>query len=61
MMYIGAYTHSKGLQAVREEVSAFIERRDGYPCDPEDIFLSDGTFTLVCTLVGPCDHCVCQR
>lgn len=47
MISIGAYTHSKGLQAVRDEVTAFIERRDGYPCDSEDIFLSDGiTITL---------------
>jgi aspartate/methionine/tyrosine aminotransferase len=44
---IGAYTHSKGLPVVREEVAAFIQARDGYPVDPEDIFLSDGASSAI--------------
>jgi len=39
---LGAYTHSKGVPAIRETVAAFIEERDGYPCDPENLFLTNG-------------------
>jgi len=42
---LGAYSHSKGVKAFREDVSAFIENRDGLKkgaIDPEDIFLTTG-------------------
>jgi len=39
---MGAYTESKGLASVRREVAAFLERRDGYPADTENIFLTNG-------------------
>lgn len=39
---IGAYTHSQGLLLFREKVANFIERRDGYPANPDHIFLTDG-------------------
>lgn len=32
---IGAYTDSRGSAGVRKEVADFIERRDGYPSNPE--------------------------
>eukprot|EP01105_Mastigella_eilhardi_P020345 TRINITY_DN483_c0_g1_i13.p2 TRINITY_DN483_c0_g1~~TRINITY_DN483_c0_g1_i13.p2 ORF type:complete len:486 (-),score=165.94 TRINITY_DN483_c0_g1_i13:1888-3345(-) len=38
----GAYSHSKGLQVVREDVCKFIGARDDVPCDPESVFLTDG-------------------
>ena len=38
----GAYTESKGLAVFRKEIAAFIEERDGYPADFEDIFMTDG-------------------
>jgi len=38
----GAYSHSKGISAFRDNVARFIERRDGYPADPEQIFLCAG-------------------
>jgi alanine transaminase len=38
----GAYSTSQGVHIVREEVAKFIEARDGYPADPENIFLTDG-------------------
>ncbi|KAI5068491.1 hypothetical protein GOP47_0016836 [Adiantum capillus-veneris] len=38
----GAYSHSKGVKALRATIAEGIERRDGYPSDPEDIFLTDG-------------------
>lgn len=39
---LGAYTHSKGFASIREEVAAFIQKRDGFPSDPEHIFLTNG-------------------
>lgn len=39
---IGAYSHSKGLQFVREDIARFILGRDGYPANPEHIFITDG-------------------
>jgi aspartate/methionine/tyrosine aminotransferase len=39
---LGAYTESKGYRFVREAIAAFIRERDGYPADPEAIYLSDG-------------------
>lgn len=39
---LGAYSDSRGLPGVRKEIAEFIGRRDGYPSDPELIFLTDG-------------------
>ncbi|KAJ8758949.1 hypothetical protein K2173_003187 [Erythroxylum novogranatense] len=39
---LGAYSDSRGLPGIRKEVAEFIRRRDGYPSDPELIFLTDG-------------------
>lgn len=39
---VGAYTESQGILSIREEVSRFLEKRDGYPSDPNDIFLTNG-------------------
>jgi alanine transaminase len=39
---IGAYSHSKGISHIRENVAKFIEERDGYSVDPEHIFLTQG-------------------
>merc|ERR1719169_313826 len=39
---VGAYTNSMGFPVVREEVARFIAQRDGYPSDPERIFITDG-------------------
>lgn len=39
---LGAYTESKGLDVVRQQVAEFIERRDGYACDADDVYLTDG-------------------
>ncbi|KAE9055362.1 hypothetical protein PF010_g32181, partial [Phytophthora fragariae] len=43
----GAYGHSKGSACVREEVARFLQRRDNYPADPEDIYLTDGASPAV--------------
>ncbi|KAK1403274.1 Alanine transaminase [Heracleum sosnowskyi] len=39
---LGAYSDSRGLPGIRKEVAEFIEKRDGYPSDPELIYLTDG-------------------
>ncbi|KAK3041846.1 hypothetical protein RJ639_000362 [Escallonia herrerae] len=39
---LGAYSDSRGIPGVRKEVAEFIQRRDGYPTDPELIYLTDG-------------------
>ncbi|TPX57036.1 hypothetical protein SpCBS45565_g08290 [Spizellomyces sp. 'palustris'] len=39
---VGAYSHSQGIPLVRKNVAKFIEERDGYPSDPNDIFLTAG-------------------
>ena len=38
----GAYTESQGIPAVRADVAAFLEQRDGYKADPANIFLTNG-------------------
>lgn len=38
----GAYTHSQGIPLIRQRVAEFIEKRDGYPADPNAIFLTAG-------------------
>jgi len=49
---IGAYSHSKGVPLIRKNVARFIEARDGYPCDPEDIFLTGGASAGVSLLLN---------
>ena len=39
---LGAYSDSRGLPGIRKEVAESIEMRDGYPSDPNLIFLTDG-------------------
>ncbi|TFY54697.1 hypothetical protein EVJ58_g8705 [Rhodofomes roseus] len=54
---VGAYSHSKGIPLIRKHVAQFISERDGYPSDPEDIFLtagaSAGVALLLNTLITP--------
>ncbi|TPX39958.1 hypothetical protein SeMB42_g06172 [Synchytrium endobioticum] len=39
---VGAYTHSQGIAAIRKDVARFIEDRDGYPANPDHIYLTAG-------------------
>lgn len=60
----GAYTHSKGLSFIRDEVAAFIADRDGHKTDPENIFITDGASSgvkmLLQTLISsPTDGVMC--
>jgi aspartate/methionine/tyrosine aminotransferase len=43
----GAYTETKGIAFIREQVANFILERDGYPASPEDIFLTNGASPAV--------------
>lgn len=54
---VGAYSASVGVEVIRQDVSKFIEKRDGgIPCDPNDIFLctgaSDGVVAMLKLLVS---------
>ena len=44
---VGAYTDSRGAAGVRKEVADFIAKRDGYPSNPDNIFLTDGASVSV--------------
>ncbi|CAA3012441.1 alanine aminotransferase 2-like [Olea europaea subsp. europaea] len=43
----GAYSHSQGIKGLRDTIASGIEARDGYPADPNDIFLTDGASPAV--------------
>jgi len=49
---VGAYSASKGASGIRRSVANFIEKRDGFPADPENIFLSAGASGGVSTLMN---------
>ena len=38
----GAYSTTNGTPKVCQDVAKYIENRDGYPCDPKNIFLTNG-------------------
>eukprot|EP01133_Synstelium_polycarpum_P018946 gene18946-22673_t len=43
----GAYSGSQGVSHVLKNVASFIEQRDGFAADPNDIFLTDGASVAV--------------
>lgn len=51
----GAYSHSKGVKALRDDVAHFITERDGIATDPDDIFLTNGAsaaiMMILCALI----------
>ncbi|CDK25362.1 unnamed protein product [Kuraishia capsulata CBS 1993] len=49
---VGAYSHSQGIPYVREQVAKFIQKRDGYESDANEIFLTSGASTAVSYLVS---------
>lgn len=38
----------QGIQGLRDTIAAGIEERDGFPVNPNDIFLTDGASPAVC-------------
>lgn len=49
---VGAYSHSQGVPLIRKNVAKFIEARDGYPSDPNHIFLTAGASAGVSLLIS---------
>jgi len=49
---VGAYSHSQGVPYIRKQVANFIEKRDGYPADPNHIFLTGGASAGVSLLIN---------
>ena len=54
---VGAYSGSAGATGIRQSVANFIERRDGFPSNKDDIYLSAGASSGVNTLL----HIICSR
>lgn len=52
---VGAYSASNGIPAIRQSVADFLERRDGFPANQADIYLSGGASSGVNTLL----HIIC--
>jgi len=50
----GAYSHSQGVEVVRQEVAQYIQDRDGFPSNPDDIFLTDGASPAVKMVLQAC-------
>lgn len=54
---MGSYSGSEGILAVREDVCRFLEERDGFPANPDNIFLtngaSEGVRTCMQTIMRP--------
>jgi len=44
---IGCYSESIGLPIVRKHVAEYIEQRDGYPCNPNNLILTNGASSSV--------------
>ncbi|KAL8936834.1 MAG: hypothetical protein Q9216_004719 [Gyalolechia sp. 2 TL-2023] len=49
---VGAYSTSQGVPGIRESVARYIEKRDGYPSDAANIFLSAGASSGVNSLMN---------
>ncbi|KAI8371295.1 pyridoxal phosphate-dependent transferase [Choanephora cucurbitarum] len=49
---VGAYSHSQGVPFIRQTVAKFIEERDGYPANPNHIFLTQGASSGVQSLLS---------
>lgn len=43
----GAYSESKGVEVVRNEIATFLKERDGHDADPRHIFVTDGASPAV--------------
>lgn len=54
---VGAYSASAGVPAIKQSIAKFIERRDGFPTDPANVYLSAGASSGVNTLM----HVICAK
>ncbi|PYH78188.1 putative alanine aminotransferase [Aspergillus uvarum CBS 121591] len=49
---VGAYSHSQGAPVIRDSVAKFIEQRDGFPANPQDLYLTAGASSGVSTILN---------
>ncbi|KAJ5669666.1 alanine aminotransferase [Penicillium macrosclerotiorum] len=49
---VGAYSHSQGAPGIRNSVAKFIEERDGFSANPQDLFLTAGASSGVSSLLN---------
>ncbi|KAK6431816.1 alanine transaminase, partial [Oleoguttula sp. CCFEE 5521] len=49
---VGAYSQSQGAPGIRKSVAKFIEKRDGYPAEPDNIYLCAGASSGVNCLMN---------
>eukprot|EP00033_Pygsuia_biforma_P001157 GCRY01001316.1.p1 GENE.GCRY01001316.1~~GCRY01001316.1.p1 ORF type:complete len:509 (+),score=118.16 GCRY01001316.1:146-1672(+) len=49
---LGSYSESKGIRSIRFNVADFIEKRDGFACNPEHIYLSGGASPSIQRVLG---------
>ncbi|KZV79701.1 transaminase [Exidia glandulosa HHB12029] len=49
---LGAYSHSQGVPFIRKNVAQFIAERDGYPSNPNHIFLTAGASAGVSLIIS---------
>jgi alanine transaminase len=54
---VGAYSGSGGAPGIKQSIANYIERRDGFPSDPNSIYLSTGASSGVNTLM----HIICAK
>eukprot|EP00066_Takifugu_rubripes_P016853 XP_011606119.1 PREDICTED: alanine aminotransferase 1 [Takifugu rubripes] len=48
---IGAYSASQGIECIRQDVSRYIEKRDGFASNPDNIYLSTGASDAIVTIL----------
>ncbi|KHJ30490.1 putative alanine aminotransferase [Erysiphe necator] len=49
---LGAYTATNGIPQVRKSIAKFLEKRDGHPAEPADIYLSSGASSAMVNLLN---------
>ncbi|PYI14209.1 putative alanine aminotransferase [Aspergillus japonicus CBS 114.51] len=49
---VGAYSHSQGAPVIRDSVAKFIEQRDGFPANSQDLYLTAGASSGVSTILN---------
>jgi len=48
---LGSYTESQGIITIREDIANYIQERDGYPANPNDIYLCNGASDGIKTVI----------
>lgn len=48
---LGSYTESQGILTIRQDIANYIQQRDGYPSDPNNIYLCNGASDGIKTII----------